>query len=556
MMSDVSTISKFPSKKSISQKTEAISTAFSKLVNRIRCVVHIALLFLLAPFSVAYICFMSYWDTAASEDATSSKSKSTNNSKKAPSAEKKEQDTITVLITGGKMSKSLQLARAVKRADSGRVKVLLVETHKYKYSGSRFSNFVDYFETVADPCRSEEGRLQYHRDLTALCVKYNVSVFLPVSSPAASVHDSDFALRFQNAHNITSTDSTSSKTSENNKALAMSLTPELCRILDNKESFAVFCRTCGDLPGVLDSYLVKSDAEAHALNKQLQPAQSSYVLKNLEYDPVHRLDLFKLPCSEPALQQYLDKIRRDGNGLSEDRPWQLQEAVDAGDEYTVAFLVRSGKLKVLTVSESSASQLNYEHISFPAIEDWVAKFCTHLPEDTNALLCMDFMTAGSQNNSSKNKKPCVIVHPLECNPRVHSQFCVLGSVEMQEKFGKAILGDLVLADGNHVDCLKPSTTEDDGQKKCFFLINEMLKLVPTPIQSIFGFKYQPSSSVANLVDLLKTQKDADWDREDKWALFFRNHVQLVALLVDTFKSGCQWHKCDFCIGKVVEVGGD
>jgi len=41
------------------------------------------------------------------------------------------------------------------------------------------------------------------------------------------------------------------------------------------------------------------------------------VLKNLNYDAIHRLDLFRLPCSDEELQKYLTKIRIDGNGISE-----------------------------------------------------------------------------------------------------------------------------------------------------------------------------------------------------------------------------------------------
>lgn len=45
------------------------------------------------------------------------------------------------------------------------------------------------------------------------------------------------------------------------------------------------------------------------------------MIKNLEYDPIHRLDLFRLPCSNEDLLKYLAKIRKDGNGISEKENW-------------------------------------------------------------------------------------------------------------------------------------------------------------------------------------------------------------------------------------------
>ena len=45
------------------------------------------------------------------------------------------------------------------------------------------------------------------------------------------------------------------------------------------------------------------------------------MLKNLNYDAIHRLDLFRLPCSDEELRKYLGKIRSDGNGISDKEQW-------------------------------------------------------------------------------------------------------------------------------------------------------------------------------------------------------------------------------------------
>ena len=53
-----------------------------------------------------------------------------------------------------------------------------------------------------------------------------------------------------------------------------------------------------------------------------------FILKNIDYDPVHRLDLFRLPASDKDIQNYLDKITRDGNPITEEHPWSIQRYID------------------------------------------------------------------------------------------------------------------------------------------------------------------------------------------------------------------------------------
>ena len=54
----------------------------------------------------------------------------------------------TILVSGGKMTKALQLARSFHRAGH---RVVLIESRKYRMTGHRFSRSVDAFHTVPDP---------------------------------------------------------------------------------------------------------------------------------------------------------------------------------------------------------------------------------------------------------------------------------------------------------------------------------------------------------------------------------------------------------------------
>ena len=53
-----------------------------------------------------------------------------------------------------------------------------------------------------------------------------------------------------------------------------------------------------------------------------------YILKNLQYDSMHRLDLFTLPCPVEKLEAYLSDITID-----RENPWTVQTFI-VGEEYS------------------------------------------------------------------------------------------------------------------------------------------------------------------------------------------------------------------------------
>ncbi|CAD7927438.1 unnamed protein product [Amoebophrya sp. A120] len=549
------------------------------VLDRLRCFVHIMLLLFLLPVSFLYAvynyCLVSFDENSAQHLSFRKMKKLMARSVR----NKQDGEKITILVTGGKMSKALHLARCLKRADPKKISIVLVETKKYWVSGARFSNVVDHFESVADPVR--EDAEQYQRDLLALCVKYNVRFFVPVSSPVSSVHDARFGETFRqsthqyscNAHLWNNSDKNHACLDHNSwsqlllhQNQAVCLRPELCEQLDNKHTFAEFCNK-NKLPGILQSFMVKSDDEVLRLNDKLllekeqnTSSNKTYVLKNLTYDPIHRLDLFQLPCSDQEmLEDYLEKVRDDGNAISATEPWQVQEFVADGAEYSAALLVRGGECKMLTVCESSASQLNYAHVHVPEIEDWVYEFSAKLGADCCALICMDFILAKASTTSGKSRT----VHPLECNPRLHSQCSVFSTYKMQKQLGQAVLGivpkqansspkNSPVCGGKPKQVLQP----DEHCRQLFFLANEVLKVIPVCVQTSMGLRYGNSTSLTDFVHRMCTEQDADWDPADPLPMLFRNHFQLPLLLFSTLLSTRAWKKCDFCIGKVVETGGD
>jgi len=87
----------------------------------------------------------------------------------------------TIMVSGGKMTKALQLARSFHAAGH---RVILIESAKYRMTGHRFSRAVDRFYAVPKPQSPE-----YADALLAIVRSEGVDVYVPVCSPVASYYD-------------------------------------------------------------------------------------------------------------------------------------------------------------------------------------------------------------------------------------------------------------------------------------------------------------------------------------------------------------------------------
>lgn len=298
----------------------------------------------------------------------------------------------TVLLTGGKMTKALALARAFHAAGH---RVVLVESARYRFTGHRFSRAVDAFHVIPEP-----GAPGYVEALRAVVVAEAVDVWVPVCSPAASGHD----------------------------ARAKPVLAELCevlhpeeqvlRILDDKDRFAEAADTLG-LP-VPETHRVTAPAQVEDFDFAARPGP--WILKSVPYDPVARLDLTTLPRHSATATAELARAKP----MSDDAPWILQELV-AGQEYCTHATVRAGRVQVWACCESSAFQLNYAMVDKPAIEEWVRRFVAAL--HVTGQVSFDFIEA-----------PDGRLVALECNPRTHSAITMFHSDA--EALARAYLEDV------------------------------------------------------------------------------------------------------------------
>jgi predicted ATP-grasp superfamily ATP-dependent carboligase len=276
-----------------------------------------------------------------------------------------------ILITGGKMTKALQLARSFHAAGH---RAFLVETHKYWLSGHRFSNAVSGFYTVPAPEKDPDG---YCQGLLDIVKRENINVFIPVSSPVASYYDS-LAKPLLSPH-----------------CEVVHFDPDITQMLDNKYTLCETARSFG--LSAPKSFLI-TDPE-QILKFDFTGERRKYILKSIRYDSVTRLDMTKLPFE--GMESYVRKLP-----ISEDRPWVMQEFIP-GQEYCTHSTVRKGKIRLHCCSASSAFQVNYEQVDKPEILQWVKRFVKEL--NLTGQISFDFIQAEDGT-----------VYPIECNPRTHT----------------------------------------------------------------------------------------------------------------------------------------
>ncbi len=276
-----------------------------------------------------------------------------------------------VLITGGKMTKSLQIARSFYAAGH---QVILVETDKYWLSGHRFSKAINKFYTVPAPEKDPDG---YCQKLLEIVKQEKVDAFIPVSSPVASYYDAVAGNSLSSLCEV------------------IHFSPDITEMLDDKFSLCDKARSLG--LSVPKSFLITDPQQI--LEFDFTKGRSRYLLKSIRYDSVSRLDMTKLPFE--GMENYVKQLP-----IIQNNPWTMQEFI-TGQEYCTHSTVRQGKIRLHCCSKSSPFQINYEHIENPKIYAWVEKFVKEL--NLTGQISFDFIQTEDGT-----------VYPIECNPRTHS----------------------------------------------------------------------------------------------------------------------------------------
>lgn len=279
----------------------------------------------------------------------------------------------TVLLSGGKMTKALQLARSFHAAGH---RVVLIESRKYWLTAHRFSRAVARFYTVPEP-----GSPGYVDALLAIIEREGVDCYVPVCSPVASLFDSEAMPRLSAVCEV------------------VHVPPETIDLLDNKFTFAQTAASLG--LRAPKSFLITSPADVLAFD--FSSERRPYILKSIKYDAIRRLDLTPLPRATKAETETFVRSLP----ISLENPWVMQEFI-AGTEYCTHGTLRAGELRIHCCCRSSPFQINYQNVEKPQIEAWVRRFGSAL--QITGQVSMDFIEADDDGE----------VYAIECNPRTHS----------------------------------------------------------------------------------------------------------------------------------------
>jgi predicted ATP-grasp superfamily ATP-dependent carboligase len=279
----------------------------------------------------------------------------------------------TVMLSGGKMTKALQLARSFHAAGH---RVVLVESRKYWFTAHRFSRAVDRFYTVPAPAAPE-----YTDALLAIVAREGVDVYVPVCSPIASRYDSAAIPQLSKRCEV------------------IHVGPQTLPTLDDKYQFAQAATAIG--LRAPKSVLVRDPRDV--LDYDFAAEKRAFILKSIAYDSVRRLDLTPLPRPTRAETEAFVRALP----ISPENPWVMQEFIP-GTEFCTHGTFRDGELRLHCCCRSSPFQVNYQNEDHPAVEAWVRRFGEAFALTGQA--SMDFIEAADDG----------ALYAIECNPRTHS----------------------------------------------------------------------------------------------------------------------------------------
>ena len=432
----------------------------------------------------------------------------------------------TAIVTGGKSAPLVPPRRVTRRPFSSLVcfssppcavtkalcvcrhlkaqgcRVVLVETHKYWMVATRFSNSVDRFITVPVP---EQDPIAYKQAIKSLAYEEDADLFVPVCSPVASWYDAGIA-------NVLPPG-----------CRTLSLGQSETAALDDKVVFAELAKSCG-LP-VPDARKLHSKTEIRAFNEELHAKGSAakpYVLKNLSYDSMRRLDLFKLPCEPAALDAYIADIE-----VTASAPWGAQAFVK-GQEYSTCAIAYKGVLSCYTDNKASISCFNYEYQASTKLREWVETFVR--AHKLTGTLCIDFFIEEGTG------KPLAI----ECNPRFSSN---ITNFHNSPTFGKAMTNPEELARAGHCEVPLPTAGETNW----------------VAVDAYYALR-KPGLSLAQrayeLYSAFFEKKDAYFEPDNVLPFLALHYLHMPTLLMRNIYRGNRWAKIDMCIGKLTEENGD
>jgi len=414
----------------------------------------------------------------------------------------------SVLITGGRMTKALHLARSF---HSLGWRVVLTDGEKYKHCGPRYSNAVDAFYTHQD--LAKVGEVAYLDSLKYIVVREDIDLMVPVSSPKSSLPDA----KLQSV-----VDAEVQKGIKKKPTLVFHGSPEQIGTVDDKFRF---CEKATELGLSAPKVFRISSYEAVEQFSLSDYSGQKFIFKSITYNPTARLDdnVFG-PNDREKLLAYARSVE-----ISEKKPWVLQSYIE-GQEYCTHGTAVDGKLTLFCCCESSAFQVNYDHVHKPVIEEWAANYVGKL--GLTGQYSFDFIEDKQGN-----------IFPIECNPRTHTAITTFYNTT---RLAESYLAEEGRPEGQTANELSTSIVPEIDAKPTYWLAHELYRIMK-PLRGETSF---------HALRRIWRGKEAVYEPTDPRPFLMLHYVHIPYLLLGVLRKGSQWKRIDFNIGKIVEVGGD
>jgi len=399
---------------------------------------------------------------------------------------------MRVFVTGGKMSKASWVLRMLGKAGHA---VWIGEVATYRFNHTQFSKYCKGYKVLPRPEKEFDAWLS---ELRKLIKELKIDLLVPCTSPVESTYYAKLE-------------------KENLGCKILFIQGDTCDLLDDKFRFSDFCAK--NKLAIPETHHISKVSQVKPI-VQANP-ETTYIIKPINYDSILRKDLRPINAKTlPSLNEYLNTRR-----IAPDFPFVLQEMLDPSKEFGCAAIAWDGQLLAFSFFPSDPSCLVYE-TETDGYDD-VLEFCTGLSKKLNltGMFTVDFM----RNNEGK-------LLAIECNPRIHSGTCMLTK--------SPHMGDIIAG------------TKRDKVVLCRDLLEKGEKYYWAFDQILKKLNFWKSGLDISIYECL-TQHWALFDLEDPWVFFGMYHSQVPSLLIqDLFNFEWGWNKIDFCIGKMVKVGGD
>lgn len=394
------------------------------------------------------------------------------------------------------MSKALALARHFHRAG---YRVIGITSPRYRHTPAHCSRAFERIHVLPDARREPDA---YLSALERILSTENVDWFVPICAPATEQLDARAKDRLE----------------EKGICRVFHFDEAITRRLGDKFAFAQWAAYLG-LP-VPDTRLVTGLEQVMAFQT---PPNKPYLLKRIRYDPAGRTRPLLLPL--PTVEAVRDAV--SGLDISPETPWVLQELIE-GNEYCAHATISNGRIRLYTDSRSSAAQLNYEHVGDERMRGWVERFVSGA-DLREGQLCFDFM-----------ESPDGKMVAIECNPRVHSAITAF--------YNHPKVTDAYFDPRGTADCIEPL----DSALPTYWLHQDLERLARALISALRGGGIE---AVRSRLRTIRQGTDVMLNPDDPWPFACVN-LHFASSLIDKIVRGGEWSRLEYCIGKIVEPGGD